>query len=1455
MENLPSSHISTNISNPSPSLFNDNSPSNESRPVENLNWYDDGSIETCIHQTSLQSPSIELREIENDEILLEVDLNGVGDEFFLFSPRNTTDDEPSSSISDDKHEQEFEQMIHTKQMSKRIYTKENKTDDDDDSALFDDFYCASTVEAFGFKTNNNNNNNNNNSSMMITNLDDILTDDYDIDDDDEQNHLKDTSTYLLNTNFRRPIQEDILYEVEHENSFSDNSQHTSSMIIADDNNSMKIDPNLDFLTSAEEPIKTDISQSTMIQTTLQSHENNSLPKQTTTIEYITSPSYILPPIYTTTEKSSSLHIDTSNDTNSYKWESSNYQYPNLSLSSSPSSYTSKIRHRHYSVGSYYDNKTTTVTLHPNHTLYLLGSAPVSPLNRTSTTTCESHYHLHHHSPLSYGTIPLNTFRRVTPYIETNTTLTSNSEYQQSSSLNKTDHNRTIIQPMEQTTIPTTQTVSTSIIPQLISPSSSTHTSSVTFSQYEVPTTVPETILTSPSPPPPPQFEVPLVRPKTSRGRVPILPPPPPPRTTFIEKDQTQTMSLDNDSTSTDNDKTTTINDDLKFIRGTIERVFEHHGESTTSESSTCYEEISDDNNNNDNENDESISLSNSSKTLSKKDNQYPSIEAIQRFYHNKTPSDSEKKTSNKQVTNLDDTPISNHSSTSDKLYSRSNPMNRRKPNLSNSSDNEQATSEEIDDTLNDIEDDDYQDEKLRRQTKNSSSHTSGENSPLHSFNNQTKQKKTLQETQTFQRQEQTIQTTKSASGSQTTIQSYETARSSIPPIDIVTQMVIERNDSIDDGHIGEISGDMIIYYDDIEIVEHSSNISTTESDSISSISKSNHNSKPIESIPPPIPARTLKPSHLLDNQQQLSSTTKTEPINLSTSKINRTYELEKSTIRKKFDVNTVNTMLNSTDYFIGPAITHRLPSARHFAGKINNDDATSRTSTISNTNIIHKPSSTTTMAKSQTLPLQSINTNGHLTNNIQNTSIKNSFSTLPIRAVSSVDTNEKPRSIIADTNALVKQIQNSLSRNSLHDTQIHSPLSISTKDLRTFVSSSYSPSDENMMDDDGVIHVRQQNLNTNDDQSFKRQARLSRSFHNVSEYNSTDQYPKNDNNFTTRTQPSKSVENNLNKVSQNQARNSQILSNFPPVVSSTSFSALPHSEDNARMLSMKWYTGQVSENSEICYNTPHADNDDLLYNYIITHSNREIQLLLARLQSTNDIRIHAALDDIRLRVAQFDASKSPEDLHVFMRYLESRLRDISNKNPSSSSTTTTRTTASNHMNEQRRMSNGTTTSGYPIQQQPDTLSVKSRTSSIVAGADKETPSQRQLGRQHLRSSGSKTTGGGTNGHQLPPPRRGSQSSANQENPAVFDDMLNTVLGLPKKGVPTQAQTSSSSSQNREKTTPLSQTQITTNTTTVTKIGQDVGKRLFESGTYKDPRLIYDGPRKNEKEEQPLETSV
>lgn len=226
MENLPSSNILSNVSNPSPSLLSSNSsPSAESRPIDTNNWYDEGSIETCIQQTSGQSPSLELREIGNNELLQEVDFNAVGDEFFLFSPRNTTDDEPSSSISDDKHEQDFEQILNSKQTSKQIYSKENQTNDE--FSLSDDFLCSSTVDPFGgYKVNP--------TSIMITNLDDILVGDDD-DDYDEGNHLKDRSTYLLNTNFRRPIQEDILYEAEHENSYSDNSQHTASIIIADDN--------------------------------------------------------------------------------------------------------------------------------------------------------------------------------------------------------------------------------------------------------------------------------------------------------------------------------------------------------------------------------------------------------------------------------------------------------------------------------------------------------------------------------------------------------------------------------------------------------------------------------------------------------------------------------------------------------------------------------------------------------------------------------------------------------------------------------------------------------------------------------------------------------------------------------------------------------------------------------------------------------------------------------------------------------------------------------------------------------------------------------------------------------------------------------------------------------------------------------------------------------------------
>lgn len=204
----------SNLPQTSSSSTTDNSPSTESRP----NWYDDGSTATCIDQTSPLTPQQELREIPNDQLLHEVDFNGVNDEFFLFSPGNNNDDQSVHSISDEQQDS-IESPLQT---SKRIYTVENQIFNDD-LGLMDEFHCSSTVDPFG------SNHNNNNSSMMITNLDDILIDD----DDDEE--LKDPSSYLLNTNYRRPIQEDILYEVEHENSYSDHSQNTSSIVMPDNN--------------------------------------------------------------------------------------------------------------------------------------------------------------------------------------------------------------------------------------------------------------------------------------------------------------------------------------------------------------------------------------------------------------------------------------------------------------------------------------------------------------------------------------------------------------------------------------------------------------------------------------------------------------------------------------------------------------------------------------------------------------------------------------------------------------------------------------------------------------------------------------------------------------------------------------------------------------------------------------------------------------------------------------------------------------------------------------------------------------------------------------------------------------------------------------------------------------------------------------------------------------------
>ena len=235
----------------------------------------------------------------------------------------------------------------------------------------------------------------------------------------------------------------------------------------------------------------------------------------------------------------------------------------------------------------------------------------------------------------------------------------------------------------------------------------------------------------------------LTRPKTSRGRLRDSPPLPPPRSTSIE------------STSTEEDRTTTPHTDLQFIRGTIDRVFDFHPESN-SESSTFYEEISDDNNLV-NADDDSVSSSQSAKALSKEQKQQPAVEAVQRFYQPSPPPakvspDSPKKQPSEHVTNLDEAAASRDSSMSNQLFARSHPANIRKkePVKFKSTDNEQASSE-VDDTLNDIEDDDSQDEKLKRQATIPSAHTSEENSPLHSANNPARQKKTSQETQTLQR--------------------------------------------------------------------------------------------------------------------------------------------------------------------------------------------------------------------------------------------------------------------------------------------------------------------------------------------------------------------------------------------------------------------------------------------------------------------------------------------------------------------------------------------------------------------------------------------------------------------------------------------------------------------------------------------------------------------------------
>ncbi len=268
-----------------------------------------------------------------------------------------------------------------------------------------------------------------------------------------------------------------------------------------------------------------------------------------------------------------------------------------------------------------------------------------------------------------------------------------------------------------------QTEPTPIVPQPIASPPSTRTSSVAFPQYEIPVIRPKPVYEIPTLPPrfsPLEPEPPLVRPKTSRGGQFRTSPPPTIRTKSIENDPSQNIYQEIDSTSTDDDLLPTPNADLQFIRGAIDRVFHFNGQSTTdttSDSSTYYEEVDD-------------HKRNSSK---KNSTQYPAVEAVQRFYNHKTFSDSDK-----PITNLDDIVLS-HSSTSNK----SPPIIARKKDRTKSSEYERTSSEEVDDTLNDIEDVDSHDEKIKRQRP----HTSSE----HSSGVQSKIKKTSQETQTIGR--------------------------------------------------------------------------------------------------------------------------------------------------------------------------------------------------------------------------------------------------------------------------------------------------------------------------------------------------------------------------------------------------------------------------------------------------------------------------------------------------------------------------------------------------------------------------------------------------------------------------------------------------------------------------------------------------------------------------------
>jgi hypothetical protein len=167
----------------------------------------DHSIQPSIERPSEPETSIdnELREICNDEDLREIDLNAVGDEFFLFSPRPSNDDELQENILHELvSDSESDSRASPTQTANRIFTMEH--------GEFDDFHVSSSSDPFGFDRP---------TSVMVTDLDDFYSNDQE---------LLLSSDSFSNRSHRRPIQEDILYEVEHENSLSEHSQNASLIV-------------------------------------------------------------------------------------------------------------------------------------------------------------------------------------------------------------------------------------------------------------------------------------------------------------------------------------------------------------------------------------------------------------------------------------------------------------------------------------------------------------------------------------------------------------------------------------------------------------------------------------------------------------------------------------------------------------------------------------------------------------------------------------------------------------------------------------------------------------------------------------------------------------------------------------------------------------------------------------------------------------------------------------------------------------------------------------------------------------------------------------------------------------------------------------------------------------------------------------------------------------------------